>query len=122
MVQWYESLLNCQVDPEEIAVYFRKSSDSDKGFNQLIKNLGLNKEANDEKVKWMFLSSKYPKSLFKSGKIAEICVMVDRHVSTHYTTINVSSNSLLHIRYANKNIASLESSYNEKRGEKIVVL
>jgi hypothetical protein len=122
LIQWYESLLNSDVKPEEIAVYFRKNSDNDNGFNQLIKNLGLNKEAHDEKVKWMFLSSKYPKSLFKSGKIADICVMVDRHISTHYTTINIANNSLLHIRYANKNIASLESSYNKKRGEKIVVL
>lgn len=121
LTEWYNSLINAGIDNSEIAVYFRKTG-ANKDFNQTIKDLKLNKEAEDDNVKWFFLSSKYPKSLFKNKKIAEICIFVDRHVTTHYTTINVMNNSLINIRYSNKKIAELENAYNIKRGEKIVVL
>ena len=121
LTDWCNSLVNVGVDNSEIAVYFRKPG-ANKDFNQAVKDLQLNKEAEDARVKWVFLSSKYPKSLFKNDKVAEICVFVDRHITTHYTTINVMNNSLINIRYSNKKIAELENAYNVKRGEKIVVL
>jgi hypothetical protein len=119
---WVTELNELGVSNDEIAVYFRKSSTTDMGFNQTVKDLNLNKDADDKNVKWMFLSSKYPKSLFKHNKVADICIFADRQVSTHYTVINVSKNAVLSIRYADKKFAELENAYNTKRGEKIVVL
>jgi hypothetical protein len=120
LTEWYNTLLSVGVNNSEIGVYFRKSGASD--FNQTIKDLGLNKDADDPNVKWVILSSKYPKSLFKNDKTAEICIFVDRHVTTHYTTINVMNNSLLNIRYAERKVAEFENAYNMRRGDKIVVL
>jgi hypothetical protein len=119
---WVDELHDIGISNDEIAVYFRKSSNSDAGFNQTVKDLNLNKDADDEKVQWMFLSSKYPKSLFKNNKVAEVCIFADRQVTTHYTVINVANNAVLSIRYADKKFAELENAYNIKRGEKIVIL
>jgi hypothetical protein len=119
---WVNELTDLGVSNDEIAVYFRKSSLTDMGFNQTVKDLNLNKDADDTNVKWMFLSSKYPKSLFKNNKVADICIFADRQVTTHYTVINVAKNAVLSIRYADKKFAELENGYNTKRGEKIVIL
>lgn len=119
---WMNEMYSVGILNNQIAVYYRKSSELDKEFNQKIKDLKLNKDAEDSNVKWMFLSSKYPKSLVRHNKIADICLFVDKQVTTHYTVINVANNALLNIIYSDKKFAILEDSYNKKRGEKIVVL
>jgi hypothetical protein len=122
LITWTEDMTSEGILIDQISVYFRKPSEHDKEFNQKVKDLKLNKDASNTEVKWMFLSSKYPKSLIKNNKVADICLFVDKHISTHYTIINVANCSLLNIYYSDKRFVISEDTKNNKRGEKIVVL
>ncbi len=99
---------------EFIGAYFRKNTALDKSatsFNSIIKENKLNKEANDPKVKWFLLSSKFPKSLVKNDKKPDICVFVNKLISTHYTVMSCFKNSVLNLVYTDQSF-----------GEKIVEL
>lgn len=122
LITWTDEMKSQGITSDQVSVYFRKPSEHDTEFNQTVKNLKLNKDASNAEVKWMFLSSKYPKSLVKNNKVADICLFVDKHISTHYTIINVANCSLLNICYSDKRFVISEDTKNNKRGEKIVVL
>jgi hypothetical protein len=97
---WVNSLQDIGVPLEQIGVYFRRKNElGGVEFNNYIKSLKLNKEVDNPDVKWIFLGSKYPKSLIKNNKVADICVMENRYVSTHHSIINVMKNSMLTLNY-----------------------
>jgi hypothetical protein len=94
ITKWVTDLTDQGVALEEIAVYFRRKNDEEGiKFNKAVKDLGLNKDASNEKVKWMFFGSKYPKVLVKNKKFADVCICENRYVSTHHSVINTMRNS-----------------------------
>jgi hypothetical protein len=98
----------------KIGAYFRKNNsldDSAKTFNSIIKENKLNKEANDPNVEWFLLSSKFPKSLVKHNKKPDICVFINKLISTHYTVMSCFKNCTINFVYTDQSF-----------GEKIVEL
>jgi hypothetical protein len=97
---WVNTLYELGVPNEQIAVYFRRKNDSyGVEFNQTVKKLELDKKAEDQNVRWMFLSSKYPKSLIKNKNVADVCLFIDRYATTHHSVINVAKNAMLIFNY-----------------------
>lgn len=91
---WVHSLVSCGVDLDDVGVFCRRKNDTGGiEFNSVVKNYNLNKSATDE-VKWLFLMTKYPKSLIKNGKVADICIFDNRYVNPHYTVRSVVKNSI----------------------------
>jgi hypothetical protein len=96
---WILTLQACDVKLDEVAVLFRqKNEDSGEEFNNLIKNYGLNK-AISENPKWIFLGSKYPKSLVKNKVHPSICICENKYVTPHYTIKSAIKNSMINLFY-----------------------
>jgi hypothetical protein len=97
----YSSLINSDISNEEIAIYYRKPNDIKDfiDYNKRIKELKLNKQSEDKKVKWSILSTKFPKSLIKNNKQPDVCILLDRYVSTHHTVLNSIKNSMFCFYY-----------------------
>lgn len=104
---WIDALEENEIKKEEIGVYFRKNNNTEKdaaAFNSLIKELKLNKSADDSKVKWFLLNSKFPKSLVKNQKQPEACILVKKMVSAHYSLTNILKGSLFNFWYVDHTI------------------
>ncbi len=96
---WIFDLKTCGVDLDEVGVYFRqRNEEGGAEFNTVVKECKLNKSA-DDNVKWMFLTTKYPKSLVKNDKIAEICLFDNHYVFTHHTVQSVIKNSIFNFAH-----------------------
>ena len=96
---WVLTLVECGVKLSDVAVLFRqKNEQSGEEFNNLIKKYGLNKTI-DSNPKWVFLGSKYPKSLIKNNIVPQICICENKYVTTHYTVKSVLKNSLINLMY-----------------------
>lgn len=91
---WIYALISSGVDLKDVGVFCRQKNDqAGIKFNTVVKDNGLNKTANDD-VKWMFLMTKYPKSLIKNGKIAQVCLFDNKYLNAHHTVRSVVKNSL----------------------------
>jgi hypothetical protein len=96
---WILTLQACDVKLDDVAVLFRqKNEDSGEDFNNLIKKFGLNK-AVSENPKWIFLGSKYPKSLVKNKVHPSICICENKYVTPHYTIKSAIKNSMINLFY-----------------------
>ncbi len=96
---WIFDLISCGVELDEVGVYFRQRNENNGvEFNTVVKDCKLNKTA-DDNVKWMFLTTKYPKSLVKNGKIAEICLFDNHYVFTHHTVQSIIKNSIFNFAH-----------------------
>jgi hypothetical protein len=96
---WILTLQACDVKLDDVAVLFRqKNEDSGEDFNNLIKKYGLNK-AVSENPKWIFLGSKYPKSLVKNKVHPSICICENKYVTPHYTIKSAIKNSMINLFY-----------------------
>jgi hypothetical protein len=103
--KWVSDLEAVGVDLKDVGVFFRRKNDSGGiEFNTAIKNLGLNKDG-DSKPKWVFLSSKYPKSLLKHAHTVDVCLFENRYVNSHYSIINTVKNSIFTLQYNEHKIA-----------------
>ena len=99
MEKWIADLTEIGVSLEDVGVFFRRKNDKDGiEFNKVIKDFGLNKEATAN-PKWIFLSSKFPKSLIKSELNIDVCLFVNRYVASHYSVINTIKNSVFTLHY-----------------------
>jgi hypothetical protein len=97
--KWASDLTEMGVNLDDIGVFFRRKNDKEGiEFNSAIKQLGLNKEANSS-PKWVFLSNKFPKSLLKNDHNIDVCLFVNRYVTSHYSIINTVKNSIFTIQY-----------------------
>lgn len=109
---WIFDLKSAGISLDEVGVFFRQPNEGTGiEFNSVVKECKLNKTAN-ENVKWMFLTAKYPKSLVKNGKIAEICLFDNHYVFAHHTLQSIVKNSMF-------NFAHNEHT---KQGDSFVVL
>jgi hypothetical protein len=96
---WFNELLEIGVDVKDIGVFFRRKNDEDGiRFNKIVKDLSLNKEANHAS-KWVFLSNKYPKSLLKNNHNIDVCLFVNKYITSHYSVTNISKNSIFSLYY-----------------------
>lgn len=97
--KWIFDLVSCGVDLDDVGVFFRQRNENGGlEFNSVVKECKLNKSA-DQNVKWMFLTTKYPKSLVKNGKIAEICLFDNHYVFTHHTVQSIVKNSIFNFAH-----------------------
>lgn len=109
---WVEALKNAQVDLNDVGVFCRRKNDQDGiKFNTVVKDYGLNKSPTDD-VKWVFLMTKYPKSLIKADKIADVCLFDNKYVNAHHTVKSIVKNSVFNFLH-NEHIT---------RGDEFVVL
>lgn len=108
MSKWASDLANVGVDLNDVGVFFRRKNDKDGiEFNKVIKDLGLNKEANSS-PKWVFLSNKFPKSLLKNDHNIDVCLFVNRYVTSHYSITNTVKNSIFTLQYNEHKTAEAE--------------
>jgi len=99
MMEWANDLTNIGVKLSDVGVFFRRKNDNEGiEFNKVVKELGLNKEASVT-PKWVFLSNKYPKSLLKNQHSIDVCLFVNRYVTSHYSIINTVKNSIFTLQY-----------------------
>ena len=109
---WVDSLISCGISLDEVGVFCRQKNDTNGiAFNTVIKENGLNKSVSDN-VTWMFLMTKYPKSLVKVDKMPEICIFDNKYINAHHTVKSVVKNSMLNF---------LHNEFSS-RGDEFVVL
>ncbi len=97
--EWVSDLINVGVSLDQIGVFFRRKNEEDGvTFNKVIKDFGLNKEASSA-PNWVFLSNKFPKSLLKNHHNIDVCLFVNRYVTSHYSIINTVKNSIFSLQY-----------------------
>lgn len=97
--KWADDLKEAGISLDDVGVFFRRKNDTEGiKFNTTVKELGLNKEANGS-TKWAFLSNKFPKSLLKCEHRIDVCLFVNRYVTSHYSIINTSKNSIFALHY-----------------------
>lgn len=91
---WVEALKSIGVNLDDVGVFCRRKNDQEGiRFNTIVKEYGLNKTATDD-VKWVFLMTKYPKSLVKSDKVPEVCLFDNKYVNVHHTVKSIVKNSV----------------------------
>ena len=91
---WVEALKSANVNLDDVGVFCRRKNDQDGiKFNTVVKDYGLNKSPTDD-VKWVFLMTKYPKSLIKADKIADVCLFDNKYVNAHHTVKSIVKNSV----------------------------
>ncbi len=96
---WIDTLIEAGIDLNEVAVLFRqKNEQQGEEFNNIVKKHGLNKPVT-ENLKWVFLGSKYPKSLVKLNVKPDVCILDNKYFTTHYTLKSIAKNSMLNIFY-----------------------
>lgn len=99
ITKWANDLTDVGVSLDDVGIFFRRKNDKEGiEFNSVIKQLGLNKEANSS-PKWVFLSNKYPKSLLKNNHRIDVCLFVNRYITSHYSIINTLKNSIFTLQY-----------------------
>lgn len=99
MSNWANDLFDIGVNKDDVGVFFRRKNDDDGvDFNKVIKELTLNKEASSN-PKWVFLSNKFPKSLLKNQHNIDVCLFINRYVTSHYSIINTVKNSIFSVQY-----------------------
>lgn len=97
--QWVLSLIECGISLDTVAVLFRqKNEENGQEFNNIVKKYELNKPVSDD-LRWIFLGSKYPKSLIKTNIRPDICILENKMVSAHYTLQSITKNSMMNIYY-----------------------
>jgi hypothetical protein len=79
----FSSLTKLGINPEEMSVMFRLPNDTNKIFNDFVKEQGLNNPLS-EKTKIVFVSTKIPKTIFKSKIFFNLVVNLGFH-HLHYT-------------------------------------
>jgi hypothetical protein len=94
MQMWVDALKSADIDLDEVGVFCRRKNDTDGiKFNTVVKEYGLNKSPTDN-VKWVFLMTKYPKSLIKADKIADVCLFDNKYINAHHTVKSIVKNSV----------------------------
>lgn len=107
---WYESFSKKMIKNSEMCVLFR--SDSNRNFNQKIKDLRLNNKV-DHETKIVFVSYKIPKILYKIGFYPKIVVSSSMYYA-HYSVQKIIDSHPMIMYHTNhyrnnlgKNIAKL---------------
>jgi hypothetical protein len=96
---WIFDLESCGISLSDVAVLFRQNNEGQGvEFNSVVKSYNLNKSTQDN-VKWIFLGGKYPKSLVKNEKIANICLFENQYVYTHHTIQSIMKNSIFNFAH-----------------------
>lgn len=99
--EWVHAFAIAGIDLAKVGVMFRRKNDNPAAtfFNNAIKDYGLNKPVEAD-LQFMFVNSKYPKSLIKEGKVAKMFINDNVYVNAHYTLKTLQSSGLLTLWYA----------------------
>jgi len=96
----YDFLSEIGIESRDISVMFRLPTETDKDFNDFVKNNNLNSPLSDE-TKIVFLCSKLPKPVLKYKKKFNLAVHLG-HSNVHYTVRNFAKNHENMIYYSEK--------------------
>lgn len=114
LLKWVDTVTAAGIDLSEVGVFFRleNSTPEQKEFNNLIKQLKLNKPVSKD-LKIFFLGPKYNKSLLKEGVALRYFICDDHQVTAHHNMQTMLQNSLLTIYHL---------AHEKKLGDHFVIL
>lgn len=83
-VKWHQHALDCGITNDQIAVLFRTPNQSSGGFNQYVRENNLNNEIS-ENTRLVFVSTKIPKPLVKSGIKINTIINLGYYSQIHFS-------------------------------------
>lgn len=98
-MKWHKLAQDCLIDNADMSVMFRMPNESHGKFNQYIKDNQLNNEIHDN-TKVVFVSTKIPKPLVKSGIKFKTVINLGYYRDLHFS-MSVVLNSTTNVCYYN---------------------